>query len=235
MLMYPPKMGVCSMSVRIAFVDDHPVLLEGLVSLYNEKTDFDVVAMGHTAFDAIRIVEETRPDAIVLDLSMPGDSFKAIGHLLAQFPETKIVVFTASNAIQPAVELLEAGVSGYVLKGSSCIELQEAIKTACRGESYVTPGFATKVIMSMKTAELVRKNGVTQQRLHHREEQIVGGLLKGMTNREIGENLKISEKTVKHYMTSMMQKLNVRNRVELVIAVKNRAVPRDPRLENTLQ
>jgi len=220
--------------MRIAFVDDHPVLLEGLVSLYSEKADFEVVGMGGTASDAIRIVEQTRPDAIVVDLSMPGDSFSAIADVLSRFPETKVVVFTASNAIQSAIELLEAGVAGYVLKGSSCQELQEAIKTACRGDSYVTPGFATRLIMSMKLTDIARKHRNAQQQLHHREEQIVGGLLKGMTNREIGVNLSISEKTVKHYMTSLMQKLGVRNRVELVIAVKSRAAPRDGRFDPTM-
>jgi DNA-binding NarL/FixJ family response regulator len=221
------------MKIRVAFVDDHHVLLEGLVSLYSEKTDLEVVAMGHSASDAVCIVEEYRPDAIVMDLTMPGDTFEAIERIMANAPSTKIVVFTASNMIQPAIELLEAGISAYVLKGSSSSELHEAIQIACRGETYVTPGFATKVIVSMKTDQLRRRNQPAPTRLHHREEQIVCGLLKGLTNREIGLAINISEKTVKHYMTSLMQKLNVRNRVQLVIAVKNIAVPRDRNGEPT--
>lgn len=146
--------------------------------------------------------------------------------MLATHPDTKVIVFTASSAIQPAVELIEAGISGYVLKGSSSSDLHDAIISAYNGDTYITPGFATKVIVSMKTAELRRK-AQQPERLHHREEQIVSGLLKGQTNREIGLTLNISEKTVKHYMTSLMNKLNVRNRVELVIAVKNRTSPRD--------
>jgi DNA-binding NarL/FixJ family response regulator len=214
------------MLVRVAFVDDHPILLEGLVSLYSTKADLDVVAMGHTTVDALNILENNRPDVIVMDLSMPGDSFAAIDLMLATHPDTKVIVFTASSAIQPAVELIEAGISGYVLKGSSSSDLHDAIISAYNGETYITPGFATKVIVSMKTAELRRK-AQQPERLHHREEQIVSGLLKGQTNREIGLALNISEKTVKHYMTSLMNKLNVRNRVELVIAVKNRTSPRD--------
>lgn len=221
------------MKIRVAFVDDHHVLLEGLVSLYSEKGDLEVVAMGHSACDAVRIVEEFQPDAIVMDLTMPGDTFAAIEQIMSGFPATNIVVFTASNMIQPAIELLEAGISAYVLKGSSSSELHDAIKIACRGETYVTPGFATKVIVSMKTDQLRRKNQPSPARLHHREEQIVSGLLKGLTNREIGQAINISEKTVKHYMTSLMQKLNVRNRVQLVIAVKNRTVPRDRLAEST--
>lgn len=214
------------MVVRVAFVDDHPVLLEGLVSLYSSKADLDVVAMGHNTIDALKILEQHRPDVIVMDLSMPGDSFAAIDLMLATHSDTKVIVFTASSAIQPAVELIESGISGYVLKGSSSSDLHEAILRAHEGETYITPGFATKVIVSMKTAEL-RRAAQPKESLHHREEQIIGGLLKGMTNREIGITLNLSEKTVKHYMTSLMSKLDVRNRVELVIAVKNRAAPRD--------
>lgn len=214
------------MLVRVAFVDDHPILLEGLVSLYRTKADLDVVAMGHNSVDALNILENHHPDVIVMDLSMPGDAFAAIDVMLASYPATKVIVFTASSAIQPAVELIEAGISGYVLKGASSSDLHHAIISAHSGETYITPGFATKVIVSMKTAELRRKAQPREQ-LHYREEQIVSGLLKGMTNREIGVGLNISEKTVKHYMTSLMSKLNVRNRVELVIAVRNRTSPRD--------
>ena len=211
-----------SMASRVAFVDDHQVLVEGLVSLYNAKDDLVVVGKGYSAGDAMQIVEEIRPDAIVMDLSMPGDTFATIEEIIARFPATRVIVFTASTTIQPAIELLEAGIAGYVLKGSSSSELHEAIRMACRGETYVTPGFATKVIVSMKTAEIRSRNQPAEARLHLREEQIVNCLLKGFTNREIGETLNISEKTVKHYMTSLLQKLNVRNRVQLVIAVKNR-------------
>lgn len=214
------------MVVRVAFVDDHPILLEGLVSLYRTKADLDVVAMGHNTVDALNILENYHPDVIVMDLSMPGDSFAAIDLILAAGSETKVIVFTASSAIQPAVELIEAGISGYVLKGSSSSDLHEAILRAYEGETYITPGFATKVIVSMKTAEL-RRAAQPKEKLHHREEQIISGLLKGLTNREIGLCLSLSEKTVKHYMTSLMNKLQVRNRVELVIAVKNRTIPRD--------
>lgn len=223
-----------NMTSRVAFVDDHQVLVEGLVSLYNAKDDLIVVGKGYSSDDALRIVEEVRPDAIVMDLSMPGDTFATIETIISRFPATRVIVFTASTTIQPAVDLLEAGIAGYVLKGSSSSELHEAIRTACRGETYVTPGFATKVIVSMKTAEIRRRNQPAEARLHLREEQIVNCLLKGFTNREIGETLNISEKTVKHYMTSLLQKLNVRNRVQLVIAVKNRLGPRGSSSEKAL-
>jgi two-component system nitrate/nitrite response regulator NarL len=210
--------------IKVAFADDHQVLIEGLAAIYSAKDDLEVVGTGHDADDALRIVEEQRPDVIVMDLSMPGDSFAAIEDIIRRHPLTKIVVFSASTAIAPAVELIETGIAGYVLKGGSSAELHEAIRIAHRGGSYVTPGFATKLIVSMKTAEIRRKNQPVAPRLHIREEQIVGCLLKGMTNQEIGDALNLSEKTVKHYMTSMLAKMNAKNRVQLVVAIKNRQV-----------
>ncbi len=211
---------------RVAFVDDHQVLVEGLVSLYGAMDDLEVVGQGYSAADALRIAEELQPDVLVMDLSMPGDTFAIVEDITTRFPQTRIVIFTASATIQPAIDLMEVGIAGYVLKGSSSSELHEAIRMACRGETFVTPGFATKIIVSMKTAEIRRRNQPPAIRLHLREEQIVNCLLKGLTNREIGETLNISEKTVKHYMTSLLHKLNVRNRVQLVIAVKNRVGPK---------
>lgn len=195
--------------------------------IYGAKDDISVVGTCHTADDAMRLVENERPDVIVTDLSMPGDSFAVIEKIVRQFPLTKIVVFTASANVGPAVELIESGIAAYVLKGGSSTELHEAIRMASRGETYVTPGFATKLIISMKAVELRRKTQSTLMPLHLREEQIIACLLKGMTNQEIGDTLHISEKTVKHYMTSLLQKMNVKNRVQLVIAIKNR--PADSR------
>jgi two-component system nitrate/nitrite response regulator NarL len=208
--------------IKVAFADDHRVLIEGLAAIYSAKDDLEVIGTGHDADHALRIVEEQRPDVIVMDLSMPGDSFAAIDDIMRRFPLTKIVVFSASTAIAPAVELIESGIAGHVLKGGSSAELHEAIRIAHRGDSYVTSGFATKLIVSMKTAEIRRKNQPVATRLHVREEQIVSCLLKGVTNQEIGDALNLSEKTVKHYMTSMLAKMSAKNRVQLVVAMKNR-------------
>lgn len=208
-----------NMPVTVAFVDDHPVLLEGLVSLYADKEDLLIVGKGSNAGDAIRIVEEISPNVLVIDLSMPGDSMAAIDIISRTMPQTKIVIFTAASSIELAVRALNSGVSGYVLKGSTAADLHDAIIAVHNGETYMTPGFATKVIMSMKTAEMRRK-AFNNKRLSAREEQIVHCLMQGRTNREIAITLDISEKTVKHYMTILMQKLDVRNRVEVVLAAQ---------------
>lgn len=207
------------MSISVAFVDDHPILLEGLVSLYSGKSDLEIVAKGENAVDALKIVEEFSPEVLVLDLSMPGDAIAAIELVAQKYKDTRIIVFTANSSIETAIQVLNYGVSGYVLKGSSASDLHEAIRTVYYGETFITAGFATKVIMAMKTAE-IRRRSQAQRRLSLREEQIVRHLMRGSTNREIAACLDISEKTVKHYMTVLMQKLDVRNRVEVVLAAQ---------------
>ncbi|AHK42269.1 MULTISPECIES: response regulator transcription factor [Ensifer] len=207
------------MSISVAFVDDHPILLEGLVSLYSGKSDLEIVAKGENAVDALKIVEEFSPEVLVLDLSMPGDAIAAIELVTQKYKDTRIIVFTANSSIETAIQVLNYGVSGYVLKGSSASDLHEAIRTVYDGETFITAGFATKVIMAMKTAE-IRRRSQAQRRLSLREEQIVRHLMRGSTNREIAACLDISEKTVKHYMTVLMQKLDVRNRVEVVLAAQ---------------
>ncbi|MGH6809661.1 MAG: response regulator [Ensifer adhaerens] len=207
------------MSISVAFVDDHPILLEGLVSLYSGKSDLEIVAKGENAVDALKIVEEFSPEVLVLDLSMPGDAIAAIELVAQKYKDTRIIVFTANSSIETAIQVLNYGVPGYVLKGSSASDLHEAIRTVYDGETFITAGFATKVIMAMKTAE-IRRRSQAQRRLSLREEQIVRHLMRGSTNREIAACLDISEKTVKHYMTVLMQKLDVRNRVEVVLAAQ---------------
>ncbi|MGO4353516.1 response regulator [Rhizobium sp. RAF36] len=212
------------MSISVAFVDDHPILLDGLVNLYSAKEDLRVTARGQNAIDALKIVEEHRPDVLVTDLSMPGDTLAALELIQKNYEGTKVVVFTATANIDTAIQVLNLGVCGYVLKGSTARDLYEAIKTVHDGSTFITPGFATKVILSMKTAE-VRRKAQMQKRLSAREEQIVNYLLQGKTNREIASMLDISEKTVKHYMTILMQKLDARNRVEVVLAAQKLQSP----------
>lgn len=205
--------------VSIAFVDDHPVLLDGLAHIFSELARFEVLAVGRCASDVVELAAAKHPDVVLLDLNMPGDAFAAILRTRELSPETKIVVFTASAGIDHAVRALEAGATGYVLKGSTDDELMQAIDTVLAGETFITPSFASKVIAALRAAS-VRRTAAQKVKLSVREEQIVRLLLLGRTNKEIAQRLQISEKTVKHYMTLLMQKLQARNRVEVVLAAQ---------------
>jgi DNA-binding NarL/FixJ family response regulator len=205
-------------SISVAVVDDHPMLLAGVTTLFENSEGFNIVGSGASAADAIDMMKH-RPDVIILDLNMPGNAFDAISKISAKASGTKVVAFTASNGIEHAVHALEAGANGYILKGSTADELLHGVRAVHAGETYIAPTFASKVISALRNASL-RKAAVRAIKLSIREEQIVRLLLRGRTNKEIATALGIREKTVKHYMTILMQKLQARNRLEVVIAAQ---------------
>lgn len=204
--------------ISIALVDDHPLMLSGVVNLFERNDDFVVVAKGSTADDALQINRNFVPDVMVLDLFMPGNVFDVISEIVRTSRGSKVVAFTAMTGSDYAVRALNAGASGYILKGSSAEELIQGVRAAHCGETYITPGFACKVIEALRIASL-RKAGAPIK-LSLREEQIVRLLLRGYTNRQISIGLGIGEKTVKNYMTILMQKLHARNRLEVLIAAQ---------------
>lgn len=206
-------------TVDLALFDDHPVLLDGLATLLSDYSDFAVVGTGTSASDALSVSMSRKVDVAIVDLGMPGNVYEAIQSLRAKAPDTKILVFTASVAIDHAVRALEAGAHGYVLKGSTIDELTDAIRAVFKGETYLSQSFALKVISALRNTA-ARKAALQALQLSLREEQVVRLLLRGKTNREIADSLNISEKTVKYYMSILMQKLHARNRIEVVLAAQ---------------
>jgi DNA-binding NarL/FixJ family response regulator len=150
---------------------------------------------------------------------MAGDVFAAIAMSIKLSPNTKVVAFTAATGVDTAIRALDAGANGYVLKGSNAQELIQAVESVRQGETYITQNFASQVIAALRNAPLRRVAAEVVQ-FSIREDQIVRLLLRGRTNKEIAISLKISEKTVRNYMTILMQKLNARNRLEVVIAAQ---------------
>ena len=205
--------------VTIAVADDHPVLLEGIVSLFKSNDRFRIVGQADNADSSMQLVTEHSPDVIIMDLSMPGDVFRTISKIAAQMSHTKVVVFTAYCSIDSALKALDAGATGFVLKGSPCAELFEAIEAVLSDQMFITRQYASQVMNGLRDRS--RRQALNEAiKLSVREKQIVGQLLQARTNREIASELRISEKTVKHYMTGLMLKLKARNRVEVVIAAR---------------
>lgn len=204
-------------TVSIGLVDDHPLMIEGIVALLSRAQGLKVLTTGSTAKDIIDISSRFHPDVIIVDLSMTGDVFEAIATSIRVAPNTKVVAFTAATGVDSAIRALDAGATGYVLKGSSAQELIQAVESVRLGETYITQRFASQVIAALRNTSLRRK-AAEAVRFSIREYQIVRLLLRGKTNKEIAISLKISEKTVKNYMTILMQKMHARNRLEVVIA-----------------
>jgi two-component system, NarL family, nitrate/nitrite response regulator NarL len=203
--------------ISVALVDDQPIMMEGLAYVFGSVPDYHVVAQGHSSDDALAIAEHHQPQIMIIDLAAPRDSLDTISTIARRHPNTRVISFTATPGVEYALSALEAGAKGYVSKSCTVNELVSAIEAVLAGETYVSQNFAARVIAALRNAS-VRKVAAEAMKLSVREDQIVKLLLQGRTNREIATQLAISEKTVKHYMTVLMQKLNARNRVEVVLA-----------------
>lgn len=202
--------------VTLAFVDDHPLMLNGLKELFAEAPDYHVVATGFSASEALQIAATHRPDVLFMDLSMPGDVFSAIADIARNFKDTRVMVCTAFSGVDSAMRALDAGANGFVLKTSPIAELFTAVESVRRGELFITAQYASQVLGGLRN-RAQREAFNRAVKLNVRERQILERLRLAKTNREIALSLLISEKTVKRYMTTLMQKLHARNRVEVVV------------------
>jgi two-component system nitrate/nitrite response regulator NarL len=207
--------------LRIAVVDDHPIFREGVVHTLRGARVLDIVGEGATAEDAIHIAQKELPDILLLDLSMPGGGIEATRSIVRISPFIKVIVLTISEREDDVTKALEAGAKGYVLKGTSGSALVETLLAISRGESYVTPTLAARLLSHATRQEPTRAPSLPE--LTEREAEILAQVARGLTNKEIARALTLSEKTVKHHMTNIMQKLQVRNRVEAAMIFRKQA------------
>jgi two-component system, NarL family, nitrate/nitrite response regulator NarL len=201
--------------IAIAIVDENPILLEALSSLFTNK-GMKIAALGRSPADAIKFATSHCPDILILDPTKPG-GMEAISTVLLHASNTKVIAYSPAIGADYAVRAIEAGARGYILNKCTADEFIAAIKSVMDGDTFITPSFAATIMAALRD-DRVRKRAAELVDLSIRENQIVRLLLRGRTNKEIANNLAISEKTVKCYMTTLMQKLNARNRTEVVLA-----------------
>ena len=209
-------------AIRIAVIDDHPMFREGAVQTLACTEGIEVVGEGATAADALKVAEELRPDVMLLDISLPGGGVEAAASIARACPSVRAVMLTASESELDVASALQAGARGYILKGSSAAEVVETVRAIFKGESYVAPSLAARLLIQMgKRNEVVANKPVSD--LTAREDEILALVSSGMTNKEIANRLRLTERTVKHHMTSIMRKSNVRNRVEAMLMFRRKA------------
>lgn len=204
----------------MVLADDHPLFREGVARTLMADPDFDIVGEGTNADEAVQLATDLLPDIIMLDISMPGSGIEAAKKVASVCPVVKIVMLTASEHDDDVTAALQAGARGYILKGIGGKEMVNIVKAVHRGESYVSPDLAARLLTEMSDEG---RSGVARDPLSAltaREEQILKGVARGLSNKEIGRELDLQEKTVKHYMTNILQKLQVRNRVEAALVAK---------------
>ena len=200
--------------LRVLVADDHPLFREGVVHSLASEEDIEIVGEAADGEEAVSLANELAPDLVVLDLGMPkGGGIEATRRIAASMPATAVLILTVSEDRDDLLEVLKAGARGYVLKGVVAQGLIHAVRAVAKGEVYVTPALASSILHEMTSEEIVDPF----EQLTPREQDILELVAEGRTNREIGEQLYLAEKTVKHYMTNVLQKLHVRSRVEAAL------------------
>jgi len=207
-------------SISIAVVDDHPLFREGVTRSLAEFGDFEIAGEGGTSEDALRLVEEQRPDILLLDISMPGGGLIAARQILERFPQQKIVMLTVSEATDDAAKALAAGAKGYVLKGVGSQALAEAIRLVAAGESYVSPTLSARLFGELSAHSRPASARLMTQ-LTAREREILRLVAAGLSNKRVALELDLQEKTVKHHMTRILAKLQVSNRTQAAMAFRD--------------
>ena len=211
--------------IRVCVVDDHPMMRDGIAYALSEELDFKVIGDGSSAADAMALANALSPDVMLIDINMPGGGLAALQHITTNYPSVACVVITANEDGDTVGKALRIGARGYVLKGMSGPDLARALRTIWQGELYITPGLAKALLIAADDQATAGpyKAGLGMQFLTKREDDILRLIAQGMINKQIGFELGLTEKTVKHYVTNILQKLHVSNRVEAaVIAQQHR-------------
>lgn len=200
---------------RVLLVDDHTIVRLGLKTLIGDQPNLEVVGEAGTAAEAVRAAERLRPDVVLMDIRMPGEGgLEATRQITARFPQTKVVMLTSYADDELVVHAIRAGAVGYVLKQVDNAELLRAIEAAARGEALLDPATTARLLARVREHERKADEDAFRD-LSNREMDVLVHLARGKTNAEIGQVINLSEKTVSNYVSTILEKLHLTNRVEL--------------------
>jgi DNA-binding NarL/FixJ family response regulator len=201
-------------TIRILMVDDHRVMRQGLRSLLELEPDLKVIAEAGTGAEALALIEQIKPDIVLLDLKLPDISGAEVCRRATErHPNLAILILTAISSGQEVLECVEAGAKGYVLKDVDAVELTRTIRAIRRGESVLDPKVTQAVMQRVRRPS---KEDPSAIMLTDQEREIVRLIAQGLTNKEIGERLFLSPNTIKFHISDIMQKLKVKRRAEVV-------------------
>lgn len=203
--------------IRVLIADDHALVREGIRSLLALVADIDVVGEAADGKEAIERVRQLMPDIVLMDLAMPGmGGLEATRRIRKEFPATKILAVTQYDDSEYVIPVIEAGARGFVTKMSSSTELASAIQAVHRGESYLSPSAAAALVEECQQVTAAKGEKDPYQLLTDRERDVLKLVVEGHSTREIAETLVVSPKTVEWYKTSLMDKLDIHNRTDLI-------------------
>ncbi len=201
--------------IRVVLVDDHEVVRLGLLTLINDQPDMEVVGEAGTTAEALGSVERLKPDVVLMDIRIPGEGgIQATNQIASQAQDTKVVMLTSYADDELVVKAIRAGAVGYVLKQLGNEELLRAIRAAARGEALLDPATTARLLSRVREVER-RTEADAFRELSDRELEVLAEVTRGKSNAEIGKALNLSEKTIRNYVSTILEKLHLGNRVEL--------------------
>ena len=200
---------------RVLVADDHPLFREGVARTLAESGCFEVVGTAASGAEAVEQAIRLVPDMVLLDLSMPQGGLWALERIVRLEPAPVAVMLTVSEDSDAVFAALEGGARGYVLKGIGGAELVTILERLMAGESHVAPALAARLLTRMNRLPAAPPDPLAS--LTAREEEILRLVSAGLSNKEVARRVDLQERTVKHHMTQILQKLHLRNRTEAAI------------------
>jgi DNA-binding NarL/FixJ family response regulator len=200
--------------IRVLVADDHMIVRTGIRHLLESEEGFEVVGEAASSSEALSLVADLHPDVVVLDISMPGESgLQVAARLRTRSPAPRVLILSMHDNSEYVLESVRAGAHGYLLKDTAATELRSAIRAICRGESYFSPPVASRLSAAVRGEHASRAGSLDQ--LTGREREVLQGIVRGQTNKEIAAELGISHRTVETHRESLMNKLQIRTVAEL--------------------
>ena len=213
--------------IRVGLVDDHALLRLGLKTLIDDQDDIEVVGEADSTTAALHMVDRTHPQVVLMDIRLPGDSgLEAARQLTARYPETKVVMLTSFADEDLVIGAIRAGAVGYVLKEVGNEEVLRAIRAAAAGGSVLDAATTSRLLARVRQTEHKADEEAFRD-LSARELEVLHEVSQGKTNAEIATSLNLSEKTARNYVSTILEKLHMANRIELATyAIKHNLAER---------
>ena len=201
--------------LRVLLVDDHQIVRLGLRTLIDDQDNMEVVGEADNTQQALRLVAQLRPNVVLMDIRLPGESgIEVTQKITTQYPECRVIMLTSYGDDDLILRAVRAGASGYVLKQVGNEMLLNAITAAGKGEAALDPATTARLLAHVRAAER-RADDDAFRDISERELEVLAQVARGKTNADIGKLLHLSEKTVRNYVSSVLEKLGMNNRIEL--------------------
>ena len=212
--------------IKVLIVDDHTLVRDGIRSLLALTADIEIVGEAANGREALEKVRRLMPDIVLMDLAMPIMSgLEATRRIRREFPATNVLALTQYDDSEYVIPVIEAGARGFVTKMSSSSELSSAIQAVYKGDSFLSPSAAAALVDECQQRTIAEGEQDPYQQLTDREREVLKLVAEGYTAREIAEVLVVSPKTVEWYKTSLMNKLNIHNKADIIrFAIRKRVI-----------